>query len=169
MSYFKRLYPDFLRVALLTLITFSFFGCQSTLDADPPQKTITFIDAQKFDNELTTSLKQLNEPVSVNFHNPVTPNEIPQRIDKWLAAVEKSGGKINISTPVGEPTHKDPMFLFGLFSGLWNAIKTLRGEMTSYSMDDAVKNKNVNIALARDAKGSLYIQKIEFQPRELKK
>lgn len=160
---------NFARVVLVATMCSIFVGCQSTVEVSPPQKTITFIDAQKFDNELTSSLKQLNEPVSVNFHNQVTPNQIPQRIDKWLAAVEKSGGKINISTPVGEPTPKDPMFLFGLFSGLWNAIKTLRGEMTSYSMDDAVKNKNVNIALERNAQGNLFIQKIEFQPKDLKK
>jgi hypothetical protein len=162
---FKSKIFRFAIVATVFLIS----GCQSTIDANPPKKTITFIDAQKFDNELTSSLKQLNEPVSVDFHNPVTPNEIPRRIDKWLAAVEKSGGKINISTPVGEPTPKDPMFLFSLFSGMWNAIKTLRGELTSNSIDDAVKNKNVNISLERNIHGNLFIQKIEFQPKDLKK
>jgi hypothetical protein len=61
------------------------------------------------------------------------------------------------------------MFLFSLFSGMWNAIKTLRGELASNSIDDAVKNKNVNISLERNIQGNLFIQKIEFQPKDLKK
>ena len=44
-----------LRFALVATV-FLFVGCQSTVDADPPKRTITFIDAQKFDNELTRGI-----------------------------------------------------------------------------------------------------------------
>ncbi len=142
-------------------------GCQSTLlkDAKP---NVTFIDTQKFDNDLTSSLESIKNPVEVTFLNPVSPNEIPPRMEKWLSLVEKSGGKINISTPANEPTPKNPALIFGLFSGLWNAIKMYRTETAGKSMEDAVKGRDANITLARNPQGNLFIQKIVFDERNLK-
>ena len=142
-------------------------GCQSTplKDAKP---NVTFIDTQKFDSDLTASLESIKKPVEVTFFNPVSPNEIPARMEKWLSLVEKSGGKINISTPANEPTPKNPALIFGLFSGLWNAIKMYRTETAGKSMEDAVKGRDANITLARNPQGNLFIQKIVFDERNLK-
>ena len=150
---------------LLTAVVFS--GCNNLpqLQASPK---ITFIDTQKFDNELSSSLSTIKKPVEVNFYNPITPNEIPPRLEKWLSMVDKSGGKVNISSPVGEPAPKSPALIMGLFSGLWNALKLLSGEGASKSMEDAAKSRDANIQLARNAQGNLYIQKITFDERATK-
>ena len=142
-------------------------GCNNLpqLQAKPE---ITFIDTQKFDSELSSSLSSIKKPVEVDFHNPITPNEIPPRLEKWLAMVDKSGGKVNVASPVGEPAPKSPALILGLFSGLWNAFTILGKESAAKSMEDAVKSRDANIQLARNAQGTLYIQKITFNERVMK-
>jgi hypothetical protein len=154
---------------LIMAVTFvgALFGCQS-VNLGPAKDSITFIDTQKFDNDLSVSLVSIKNPVEVDFHNPITPNEIPPRLEKWLSMVDKSGGKVNIASPVGEPKPKSPALILGLFSGLWNAFKILSAENSAQSMENAVKSRDANIQLARNAQGNLYIQKITFNERTMK-
>jgi len=151
--------------ALTAILLFS--GCNNLpqLQAKPE---ITFIDTQKFDSELSSSLASIKKPVEVNFYSPITPNEIPPRLEKWLSMIDKSGGKVNIASPVGEPAPKSPALILGLFSGLWNAFKILGKESAAKSMEDAAKGRDANIQLARNAQGNLYIQKITFNERVAK-
>lgn len=138
-------------------------GCQST-PSSPAKDTLTFVDSQSFDESMAASLTTNKSPVTIDFYSPITPNAIPPRIDKWMAMAQKSGGKISVTQPEGEPTPKNPMLLLGLFTGLWEVIGKLSKEKDSYSMEDSVKNRNVNIGLARNAQGNLYVNKIIFEP-----
>ena len=140
----------------------------TTTPTTSPKPSVTFIDLQRFDDELSASLVGIKEPVSVDFYSPVSPNDIPPRVQKWLATVEKSGGRINISQPEGEMVPRDPMIVFSLFSGLWNGIKAMRSEYINLSMEDSMRNRDANISMARNAQGNLYIQKIVFKPKEAK-
>ena len=149
-------------VAFATMVSIS--GCQNLPHAQA-KPNITFIDTNKFDNDLSASLVAIKNPVEVDFYTPITPNEIPPRLEKWLSMVDKTGGKINIASPVGEPAPKSPTLILGLFSGLWNAFKILGGQSSAKSMEDAIKSRDANIQLARNAQGNLYIQKITFNER----
>jgi len=150
------------RVVLLALI-FLITGCQS-VNLIPPKDTLTFVDSQSFDESMVASLASNKTPVTIDFYSPITPNAIPPRIDKWMAMAQKNGGKISVTQPEGEPTPKNPMLLIGLFTGLWEVIDKLTKEKGSYSMEDSVKNRNVNISLARNPQGNLYVNKIIFEP-----
>jgi hypothetical protein len=152
-------------VAFATMVSIS--GCH-TLHSAQAKPNITFIDTNKFDSDLSASLIAIKNPVKVDFYTPITPNEIPPRIEKWLSMVDKSGGKINIDSPVGEPTPKSPTLILGLFSGLWNAFKIISVEGSAKSMEDAIKSRDANIQLARNVQGNLYIQKITFNERATK-
>ena len=152
-------------VAIATVVSIS--GCQSLPHAEA-KPNITFIDTNKFDSDLSASLVAIKNPIEVNFYSPITPNEIPPRLEKWLSMVDKSGGKVNVASPVGEPVPKSPTFIMGLFSGLWNAFKIFSGESSAKSMEDAIKSRDANIQLARNAQGNLYIQKITFNERVAK-
>ena len=151
------------------LIATIFFlnGCQS-ISTSPPKEKLTFIDSQNFDNEFTASLTNMKVPVTVDFYNPITPNDIPPRLEKWMALAENNGGKIFVTQPPNEMAPKDPLFLIGLFNGLWQLVNKLKGGHSSYSMDEAIKNRNVNINLARNKEGKLYIEKIVFVPKDIK-
>jgi hypothetical protein len=152
-------------VAIATVVSIS--GCQSLPHAEA-KPNITFIDTNKFDSDLSASLVAIKNPIEVNFYSPITPNEIPPRLEKWLSMVDKSGGKVNVASPVGEPVPKSPTLILGLFSGLWNAFKIFSGESPAKSMEDAIKTRDANIQLARNAQGNLYIQKITFNERVAK-
>jgi len=154
---------------LLIAVTFlgALFGCQS-VNLGPAKDSITFIDAQKFDSELANSLVNSKNPVDVDFYNPVSPNQIPPRLEKWIAIAETTGGKITVTQPPNELAPKDPMLLLGLFTGIWQAIKLMSGQYSSYAAEEGAKKRDVNIALARNEQGSLYAQKVIFIPREIK-
>jgi hypothetical protein len=152
-------------VAIATVVSIS--GCQSLPHAEA-KPNITFIDTNKFDSDLSASLVAIKNPIEVNFYSPITPNEIPPRLEKWLSMVDKSGGKVNVASPIGEPVPKSPTLIMGLFSGLWNAFKIFSGESSAKSMEDAIKSRDANIQLARNAQGNLYIQKITFNERVAK-
>lgn len=146
-------------ISILSLIV----GCQSVSLA-PPKDKLTFVDTQNFDSEFAASLANNKSPVSVDFYSPVTPNSIPPRLEKWMAMAETEGGKISVNQPPNELAPKDPLLLFGLFTGLWELASKLKGQKDSYSMEDSVKNRNVVISLDRNPQGSLYINKIIFEP-----
>ncbi len=153
---------------LLFWAILSLLSACSTIPREPPKQEVTFIDLQKFDDELVLSLSNIKEPVFVNFYSQVTPNEIPSRLQKMLAAVEKSGGKINISMPEGEPKLKDPTIIFSLFSGMYSGIKALISLQAEMSLEESVKNRDANILLTRNFQGNLYIQRIELKIKDKK-
>jgi hypothetical protein len=151
------------RNLLVLSVLVSLCGCKS-VDLTPAKENITFIDTKNFDNEFASSLTNIKTPVTVDFYAPVTPNSIPPRLEKWMAMAETEGGRITVNQPPGELAPKDPMLLAGLFTGLWELVNKLRGQKESYSMEDSVKNRNVIINLARNPQGSLYIEKVIFEP-----
>jgi len=149
-------------------VIFYFLSACSSAPTEPPKPVVTFIDLQKFDDQLSASLSEIKDPVAVNFYSPVTPNEIPQRMQKWLAMIEQSGGKVNVTTPDGEPSPKDPTIIFSLFGSMYSGIKALIGKFDSMSMENIARSRDANILLGRNTQGNLYIQKIEFKARDTK-
>ncbi len=152
---------------LVILIVFLIGGCQS-VDLTPTKDNLTFVDAKSFDNEFAKSLVNNNTPITIDFYAPITPNSIPPRLEKWMAMAETEGGKISVNQPPNELAPKDPLLLLGLFTGLWEVINKLRGQKDSYSMEDSVKNRNVVINLARNPQGTLYVDKVIFDPIKAK-
>jgi len=153
----------------LSLVTLFFLiaGCQS-VDLTPTKETLTFVDTKNFDNEFAASLADKKTPITVEFYSPITPNSIPPRLEKWMAMVETEGGKITVNQPPNELAPKDPLILLGLFTGLWELVNKLRGQKDAYSMEDRVKDRNVVINLARNPQGTLYVDKIIFDPIKTK-
>ena len=154
---------------LITLLMLLFsLGFHPLNAAEPAKETLTFIDTQSFDSEFVASLTGNNAPVTVDFYSAVTPNQIPQRLEKWMALAETNGGKISVTQPPGELTPKDPLLLLGLFTGIWELTSKIRAEKSSYAMDEAVKNRDVNINLARNPQGGMVVQKVVFITKEVK-
>jgi hypothetical protein len=142
-------------------------GCQSA-SSPIPKQNITFIDSSKFDQEMASSLSSDESIVNVTFYNPVSPNQIPSRVEKWLSEVDSTGGKITITQPAGELAPKDPMILFGLFSSLWSYFKTVTGISDMTNLKTSVKDRNAVIQLERNKQGEIIIDKITFPIRDEK-
>lgn len=68
------------------------------------ETTLEFFDSGSFDKKLSKALRDDLEVVSVEFPAPTSVNTIPERLDKWLAAVEKDEGKVELKP---DPDHAD--------------------------------------------------------------
>lgn len=126
-----------------------------------PKSELVFIDIGKFDAELHASLLAKDEPIVVSFYDKVSPNGMPERLQKWLTSVEKSGGKIEIEQPPNELAPKDPMLLISLFSGLWSAIKTAT-QIHDEQVVNAAKGRTAVISLERNPAKQLVVSKVTF-------
>ena len=74
-----------------------------------PKATVTFIDVANFDAELASSLNAPLDSVEVLFYKKISPNKMPERLQKWISAIERSGGSVKINTPPNEPTPRSPL------------------------------------------------------------
>ena len=126
-----------------------------------PKQTLSFIDISNFDRELTTSLQARMDSVDVIFYEKVSPNKIPERLQKWIAAVERFGGHVKIETPPNEPTPRSALTLLSL---LGTAYSTIKNHIASQpeSFLSSTKGRNAVISLERGANGELLVEKVRF-------
>jgi hypothetical protein len=152
------------KIGIACLITV-LFGCaadQSLLNSKAEAKSnIVFIDIGKFDSELHASLVEKSEPVVVSFYDKVSPNAMPERLQKWLTTLERSGGKIEIESPPNELAPKNPALLLSLFSGLWSGMKAMT-EIQDEQALKAAKGRTAVISLERNAAKQLVVSKVTF-------
>jgi len=89
-------------VVLLSMII---IGCVPTVPTNSsssqfasstPLSEIEFLDISTFDADLSSSMKAALSTITVITLSPVTVNEIPERLEKWLAAVKEKGGSIDM-------------------------------------------------------------------------
>ena len=92
----------------------------------------------------------------------VSPNNTPERLQKWLNAVERNGGKVEIEPPPNELVPRNPMALISLVGGLWNVIKATAA-VHDAQVTQAVKGHDAVISLERNAKGEVVVGKIIFK------
>ena len=59
--------------------------------------SLEFFDSFSFDRKLSRSLGVDHSRVEITFPAAITLNNIPERMDKWLAAVEESGGLVQVA------------------------------------------------------------------------
>jgi hypothetical protein len=149
----------------LGLVIGLLFGCaadQSAINSKVEAKSnLVFIDISKFDAELHASLIEKNEPIVVSFYDKVSPNGMPERLQKWLTSVERNGGKVEIEPPANELAPKDPMLLYSLFSGLWSGMKAAT-QIQDQQVVNAAKGRKAVISLERNAAKELVVGKVTF-------
>jgi hypothetical protein len=127
---------------------------------------VSFIDLQAFDDDLNAQLGKAGEQaVEVEFYSAVSPNQIPPRVERRLAAVRKEGGRVGIVQPQANSSTRSIGAAIGLFSGLWNFMKTFEAAATERAMVRSVKDRDADIVLGRDEQGAVFIRKIVFKKR----
>lgn len=126
-----------------------------------PKATVTFIDVANFDAELASSLNAPLDSVEVLFYEKISPNKMPERLQKWISAVERSGGSVKINTPPNEPKPRSPIALLGLLGSAYTTIKSFVDAQPASYLSSA-KGRNAVISLARSPNGDLLVEKIGF-------
>jgi hypothetical protein len=125
---------------------------------------VGFVDIDKFDRDLTASLVEPLEVVNVSFYEKISPNAIPQRIQKWISATEKNGGRVTIQPPPNELAPKNPMALFGLFGSLFNTVKSVIDAQGDPRLEK-VKGHDAVILLERNKQGEVVVGTVKFVKR----
>ena len=149
-------------LALLTLVA----GCQTNPskpagETEPAPTTLQFIDLEGFDTDLKRALATGSKEVTVNFIARPSPNETPERLQKWVAKMRETGGTVEIESPPNELAPKNPFALFGLIGSLWSGTTAVK-EMSKAFGFDAIKGRNAIIRLERNAKQELVIGQVVF-------
>jgi hypothetical protein len=100
--------------------------------ADPaPRDDIDFIDLDTFDASISSNMRKRTELLAVNFPNqPVSINEIPSRLQRWLSAVHKYGGGITVETEDGL-VRKDLLTVVGVMVSGYQLAKQYLPVLTS--------------------------------------
>lgn len=129
--------------------------------AKPP--TIPFNDIQSFDSKLNGTLAKRPEKLVVTLEDRVTLKEMPTRINKWLTAVDNTGGKV-VVLPLDSGEKQEiktrALPLLSLFS-VFGALREFVGNMT-YS---PAKDYNAVIYYKRDDTGDRLVDHVEMVRR----
>lgn len=132
----------------------------------PAPIVVSFLDFEAFDDDLNAQLKKAGDGnVEVEFYSPVSPNAIPPRIERRLAALRKDGGNVGIVQPQNASNTRSVMAVVGLFSGLYNFMKTFEAASNERAMVNSVKGKDVDLVLERTDQGTVVIRKLVFKKR----
>jgi hypothetical protein len=132
----------------------------------PAPIVVSFLDFEAFDDDLNAQLKKAGDGnVEVEFYSPVSPNSIPPRIERRLAALRKDGGSVGIVQPQNASNTRSVMAVVGLFSGLYNFMKTFEAASNERAMVNSVKGRDVDLVLERTDQGTVVIRKLVFKKR----
>jgi len=135
---------------------------QPTAVSAATRPAIPFLDLPRFDKELAQALSADQTEVGVRFYGKVTPNEVPVRLQKWLTAIEQSGGRLDVTPPPGDVAPRNPVLLLGLVSGLWSALKTW-GEIKDSQVLQAAAGHQARLVLNKTEAGEVFIERVVFE------
>jgi hypothetical protein len=158
----------FSAAALLAALALA--GCQQIPTAPEartaaPKAQLQFVDLQGFDRDLAASLGAPLPKVDVAFYDRVTPSDLPDRLQKWMASVESSGGSVKVIPAPSSVTARSPFLLISAVSSLWTANKMLK-EAAAAAQFKAAHAYDAEIVLKLDDKGDTVVDKVVFNPRK---
>ncbi|OGR36349.1 MAG: hypothetical protein A2051_03035 [Desulfovibrionales bacterium GWA2_65_9] len=116
--------------------------------------TLPYVNADAFDRKLSSSLAERPACFEVLFPLPVSMKKLPERLDKWLSAIEKFGGKVE-AVPVAE--------LRGLFANLLELAIKLYDLITARDLYAPAQQYNATVYYKRST-GT--VVKVVFTLRE---
>ena len=126
------------------------------------RQPVVFSDLPSFDRELAQSLSSAKEQIVVSSADRIPLRQIPPRLEKWLAAVDNSGGKIEIqSVDPTEPRTRAFGLLFALIGAIRQASEFAKQQQyTEASSFDAI------IFYRLDSSGDRIMERIELTRRK---
>ena len=136
----------------------------AAVESTPTGARLSFLDISKFDRDLSGSLQDKNASVEVAFYDKVSPNNVPDRLQKWISVVEADGGKVLVEPPPNELIARSPMAALSLVGTLITSIKGF-AKFNSERIYESAKGRDAVITLERNNKGEVVINAIKFIKR----
>jgi len=109
-------------------------------------------------------LQDKNASVEVAFYDKVSPNNLPDRLQKWISVVEADGGKVLVEPPPNELVARNPLAALSLVGTLITSIKGF-AKFNSERIYETAKGRDAVISLERNSKGEVVINAIKFIKR----
>lgn len=159
----------FLR-AIIVLFSLALLSCASNvplttvLETNAISGKLSFIDVAKFDRDLASAMLQKNDVTEVAFYEKVSPNSVPERLQKWLAVVESKGGKVLVEPPPNELVSRSPFAALSLVGSLISTIKGL-AHFNAEKIYEAANGRDAVISLERNNKDEVVVKTIKFVRR----
>lgn len=147
-----------------------FAGCVATAPLatqDRPAAVntkISFLDIAKFDNDLSASLQAKTPEVEVLFYEKISPNNVPERLQKWISVVEADGGKVTVDAPPNATPTRGLFAVASLIGTLISSIKTY-SQFNSERIYAAAKGRDAVVSLEKNSQGEVIVQSIKFVQR----
>ena len=136
----------------------------SAVETTPTGTKLSFLDISKFDRDLSGSLQDKNASVEVAFYDKVSPNNVPDRLQKWISVVEADGGKVLVEPPPNELVARNPLAAVSLIGTLITSIKGF-AQFNSEKIYESAKGRDAVISLERNSKGEVVVKSIKFVKR----
>jgi hypothetical protein len=134
--------PSHLWMILLLMGSLFMAGCATTggggtQSQGKPQAQLDLFDSISFDSQLSNSLSAKLPMVTVRVIAPFTANNIPERIDKWMSAVRKYDGKIELKPDPDYPSSRSFGMIFDLLKTVFNLAKDILiySKAENYNLD----------------------------------
>ena len=145
-------------------------GCASNAPLTTPISAtaegakLNFLDIAKFDKDLSMALTSQPSAIEVVFYDKVSPNNVPERLQKWMSVIESDGGKILVEPPANELVSRSPFAALSIIGTLVSSIQRI-AQFRSEQLYDSAKGRNAVIALERNSKGEVLVSSIKFVKR----
>lgn len=136
----------------------------AAVQATVAEAKLSFLDISKFDQDLSSSLYAKTPSVEVAFYDKVSPNNVPERLQKWLSVVEADGGKVQVEPPPNELATRNLFAAVSLIGSLMSSIKVF-AELNTEMMYQSAKGRNAIISLERNSQGEVLIRSVKFVTR----
>ena len=139
-------------------------GCASTPPAPPPKEKVTYIDTNSFDRNLSSSMNASLDTIEIPVDDKISPVAIPDRLNKWLAAVDANGGDIQVKqveTTAQGKTRGFPIAVIGLAI---EVVRLLRGDPAEQLYKSA-GNYDADIMVRQGPSGERVIERVVLKRR----
>lgn len=138
-------------------------ACASDAPPPPPKDKVAYLDTTSFDRNLSRSLNADLETIEIPVEDRMSPIAIPERLNKWLSAVDASGGSVQVKQVQDEQgkTRAFPIAIIGLAI---EVIRLLRGDPEEKLYKPA-GNYDADIIVRQNQNGERVIERIVLKRR----
>lgn len=121
-------------ILLLAILMLSLPACVNLTIEQQGSRTaneqLRFSDLNRFDNELSEAMSSVDESVTVDFAGDVSINQIPDRMQGWLAVVDEHGKGVEIVSEDGTQ-NKSFALLIGLIPKIGEFIHSFEKKIVA--------------------------------------
>jgi hypothetical protein len=133
----------------------------SAVESTPTGAKLSVLDISKFDRYLSESLQDKNASFEVAFYDRVSPNNVPDRLQKWISVVGADGGEVLVEHTANELVARSPFAAVSFIRTLITSIKSFT-QFNSEKIYESSNGRDAVISIEKNSKGEVVVSSIKF-------